>query len=863
MRKPRQSLTIDEKLKMIEMKESGAYRTWADIKEAFPKSVSESAIQDAWRQRETLRKRSREEPGTTRRLRRSTFSDVDLELRRWYNICTGLGAKSVPLTMAVLRQRAEEIAANLGVTGFSASAGFVRRWAKRHNLVNISLWGTGGSAAADVEASRQRMEEIRVQLEAFDPEQIYNMDETGLYFRCLPNRAYVSAGSRRRARGSKAMKNKDRVTLVLAVNATGSHKIPVAVIGKAAVPLCFKSPRAPCPLPYFSQQSAWMDGVVYEKWFNTVFVPAVRARTRLPCVLVVDNCGAHGKLEHPQVAICPLPPNVTSVHQPLDAGIIAALKRRYKGRLLSLVIGAFERSRLAQISAARASGTPLDSGGHGCPVTVAGSPGSTQMGGAAGGVATAGNEAISPSPGPTGSRHGSLASADSATPCRSRSSGGQAPSGGAAGASVGRAGCGDSPSTIGGDAAASEAGAAPRGWTGGSGTATSSAAAAAAHQEIGGADFGGPNPFTPSPGPGGSTSAPVERRTEGGGTGRVSHAFGGALGEADAWMEAGSATLAAEFLPRSARTTPRFSGRNTFRLGEAQVLPLGDMDESSPSISSGAGPVGPGSLSAGGAQGCVERGVQSGVSTEPPEGAPAGEPVNALASAPAAAPTTTSHEARISCETRVAGGLGGSSVGHVLATAPIYTPPTVTGLPADPAPPVPNVWTAAAETPTTLHPVSRRRSRPARRRAAPPRPVRGVRDGSQANLQDMSEIVQAEWEAMDPATISHCWVKARILPTEMEASVTAMHGSYRHSLRSVGEEVERVLTNMQGCSLGARCFGDAGGVERARVVETWLGLESDAEAILDTADAELWAVSSAGETEAEAEDEPEGDEEDE
>jgi len=106
-------------------------------------------------------------------------------------------------------------------------------------------------------------------------------------------------------------------------------------------------------------------------------------------------------------------------------------------------------------------------------------------------------------------------------------------------------------------------------------------------------------------------------------------------------------------------------------------------------------------------------------------------------------------------------------------------------------------------------------------------------------------------------------VRAQILPTVMEASVTAMHGSYRHSFRSVGEDVERVLTSMQGFSLGGRCFGDAGGVERARVVETWLGLESDAEAILDTAEAELWAVPSAGETDAEAEDEPEEDEEDE
>jgi len=261
-------------------------------------------------------------------------------LRRWYNIFAGLGAKSVPLTKAVLHQPAEEIAANLGGTVFSASAGFVRRWAKRHNLVNISLWVTGGSAAADVEASRQRMEEIRAQIEAFDPEQINNMNETGLHFWCLPSRAYVSVGSRRRARGSKAMKNKDGVTVVLEVNATESHKIPVAVIDKAAVPLCCKSSRAPCPFPNFSKQSAWI-GDMYEKWFNTVFVPAVRARTRLPCVLVVDNCGPHGKLENPKGANFPLPPNVTSVHQPLDAGNIFALNRCYEGRLLSLVIGDF------------------------------------------------------------------------------------------------------------------------------------------------------------------------------------------------------------------------------------------------------------------------------------------------------------------------------------------------------------------------------------------------------------------------------------------------------------------------------------------------------------------------------------------
>jgi len=180
LRKSRQSITIDENLKMVEMKASGACRTWEDNKEAFPKSVSESVIRDEWRQRKTFRKRSGEDPGTTRRLRHSACADINQELRLWYNMCAELGAKSVPLTMAVMRRRAEEIVVNLGVTGISVSSSFVRLWAKRHNLVNISILSSGGSAAADVESSWKRMEEIRLQLEAYYQEQIFKMDETGI-----------------------------------------------------------------------------------------------------------------------------------------------------------------------------------------------------------------------------------------------------------------------------------------------------------------------------------------------------------------------------------------------------------------------------------------------------------------------------------------------------------------------------------------------------------------------------------------------------------------------------------------------------------------------------------------------------------
>jgi len=73
------------------------------------------------------------------------------------------------------------------------------------------------------------------------------------------------------------MKAKQRVTLVLAVNAAGTHMLQVALIGLAKQPLCFRS--SPCPLPYFQQNNSWMNGEVFKAWVKKVFIPAVRART--------------------------------------------------------------------------------------------------------------------------------------------------------------------------------------------------------------------------------------------------------------------------------------------------------------------------------------------------------------------------------------------------------------------------------------------------------------------------------------------------------------------------------------------------------------------------------------------------------
>lgn len=170
--------------------------------------------------------------------RGSTFAALDKRLYDWFLLLTRRGRKRIPFTVSLLQEKALQLASELGVTGFTPSRGFVQGWARRQNVANVVLHCAAGSV--NVSEAEEQMTTIRDQLEDFDAENVFNMDETGIFYRCLPNMSYVPSEQRRAARGTKAMKAKERVTLVLACNATGSRKVPVARIGKAARPLCFR-----------------------------------------------------------------------------------------------------------------------------------------------------------------------------------------------------------------------------------------------------------------------------------------------------------------------------------------------------------------------------------------------------------------------------------------------------------------------------------------------------------------------------------------------------------------------------------------------------------------------------------------------
>ena len=158
----------------------------------------------------------------------------------------------------------------------------------------------------------------------------------------MPNKMLLSSREKE-AKGFK--KPKDRVTLMACANATGSIKLPLLFIHKSLNPRCFKNvEKNDLPVEYYAQKSSWMDSSIFKTWFHETFVP--RCRKALGekglakrAILLLDNAPSHPDVESlsssdGEISCLYLPPNTTSLIQPMDQGVLENMKRQYKRDLL-------------------------------------------------------------------------------------------------------------------------------------------------------------------------------------------------------------------------------------------------------------------------------------------------------------------------------------------------------------------------------------------------------------------------------------------------------------------------------------------------------------------------------------------------
>ncbi|KMZ74308.1 hypothetical protein ZOSMA_13167G00010, partial [Zostera marina] len=80
----------------------------------------------------------------------------------------------------------------------------------------------------------------------------------------MPNKTLAFKGER--CAGGK--KSKERVTVLIGSNASGTEKLSLFVIGKSAKPRCFKN--AKLPVKYEANKKAWMTVIILRKAWDDV-----------------------------------------------------------------------------------------------------------------------------------------------------------------------------------------------------------------------------------------------------------------------------------------------------------------------------------------------------------------------------------------------------------------------------------------------------------------------------------------------------------------------------------------------------------------------------------------------------------------
>lgn len=214
------------------------------------------------------------------------------------------------------------LAKKLGLDDFQCSDGWFDRWKKRHEITFSKI--SGEAKSVDLAATETwTKQDFKDATARYEPEDIFNGDETGLFYQLAPEQTLRFKNEK--CVGGKM--SKQRLTVYVCANMTGSEKRDVLVIGKSRNPRCFKNIKK-LPVKYAANKKAWMTSELFTKELQSWDSELKRANRKV--VLILDNCTAHPQMKLENIKLVFLPPNTTSVTQPMDQGVIRSFKCFYK-----------------------------------------------------------------------------------------------------------------------------------------------------------------------------------------------------------------------------------------------------------------------------------------------------------------------------------------------------------------------------------------------------------------------------------------------------------------------------------------------------------------------------------------------------
>ncbi|XP_042910039.1 jerky protein homolog [Parasteatoda tepidariorum] len=275
------TLTLNQKLEIIKQLEKGNRNV---LMNEF--NIGSSTIYDIKKQKDELIKFAyqsiTEKLASRQMLKKPKLEQLDSVLFKWFSIVRSEG-KSVTGPMIV--EKAKKFGQDLGVAESECnySDGWLRNFKFRHGIRRLDVTGETLSANQNsAEKYKDEFEKIVVDND-LTPEQIYNADETGLLWRCLPTSTLAGGGE------------------------------------KAAKGFFFKKKEV-------------------KESFKSLGLPE-----NTKAILLLDNCKAHppvDELVSGNIVATLLPSNVTSLIQPMDQGVIPNFKCFYRRSFIQGLLNA-------------------------------------------------------------------------------------------------------------------------------------------------------------------------------------------------------------------------------------------------------------------------------------------------------------------------------------------------------------------------------------------------------------------------------------------------------------------------------------------------------------------------------------------
>lgn len=336
--KKRVHLSIDKKVEVIKYAADHPGVGVRAIGEQF--KIGKTQVSDILKNKDSIQTAFESNLATHQKPRNSKFSSVNEALYEWFRMAC---AKNIYPSGPQLIAKAKEIATRLGIDGFEGSSGWLTKWKGRYNIKKIRVCGESGDVAGETISSwKERLPEL---LQGYKAEDIFNLDETGCFWRALPESGFGERGKKH----SGGKKSKKRITIAFVVSATGVKETPI-VIWNSKSPRCFRGfDVRSLPVKYYSQSKSWMTGEILVDYL-TSFNQKMRAEKR-SVLLLLDNAGCHPpemlQDKFSNIKILFVPPNTTSKLQPLDLGIIANFKVHYKRLFLQHVLARIDEAKNA------------------------------------------------------------------------------------------------------------------------------------------------------------------------------------------------------------------------------------------------------------------------------------------------------------------------------------------------------------------------------------------------------------------------------------------------------------------------------------------------------------------------------------